>query len=170
MSSLIYRIAHACYHARLRVVAAWVAIMVVLGVLTVTVGGTFDDDFTIPGTSSQVALDQLKMTFPIAAESSATIVILAPEGKTVYDPEVRAEIEAGAAAIEDEFEWVSGAQLPFNEYIKGLISDDETAALLSVRVKDVTVFELHRRPTRAARRGRRRPRARHPGERGSHRR
>lgn len=139
MSSLIYRIAHACYHARVRVVAAWVAIMVVLGVLTVTVGGTFDDDFTIPGTSSQVALDQLKMTFPIAAESSATIVILAPEGKTVYDPEVRAEIEAGAAAIEDEFEWVSGAQLPFNEYIKGLISDDETAALLSVRVKDVTV-------------------------------
>ena len=60
MSSLIYRIARLCYRARLRVIGAWLLLVALFGVLTLTIGGTFDDDFTIPGASSQVALDQLE--------------------------------------------------------------------------------------------------------------
>lgn len=122
----------------MRVIAAWIALLALLGVLTALAGGSFDDDFTIPGAASQVALDQLQMTFPEAAEASATIVVLAPEGATVNDPAVRRAIEDGARELE-ELPWVSAAELPHNEFIKGLISDDATAALVNVRVRELTV-------------------------------
>lgn len=86
MSSFIYRIARACYRARGRVLATWLAIIALLGVLAFTVGGAFSDEFEIPGASSQVALDQLKMTFPEAAQSSASVLVLAPPGTTMDSP------------------------------------------------------------------------------------
>lgn len=135
MSSLIYRLAHACYHARRRVVAAWVLLVALLGVLSVTVGGAFDDQFDIPGASSQVALDQLKMTFPEAAQSAASVLVIAPEGQTMDSPAVR-------RAVEDEIErisgldWVAYVQSPYNEYVLGTISDDRTSGLMSVRAED----------------------------------
>ncbi|WP_246226969.1 hypothetical protein [Propioniciclava coleopterorum] len=49
MSTWIYRLAHACWHARRRVVAVWLAVVLGLGVLAATVGGSFDDEFRIPG-------------------------------------------------------------------------------------------------------------------------
>lgn len=141
MSSLIYRIARACYRARLRVVAAWLALVALFAVLTVTMGGTFDDDFTIPGASSQVALDQLKMTFPEAAYSAATVVVLAPPGKTIEDPDIEKALEASAKEFE-KIPWVALVQLPNDPYIEGLMSDDKTAGYMSVRVKDLTVSTM----------------------------
>lgn len=138
MSSFIYRLARSCYRAGTRVVAAWGLLLAVLAALTLTIGGTFDDEFTIPGTSSQVALDQLRMTFPEAAQASASILVLAPEGTTVNDPAVRAAIEDSAREIE-QLPWVAAVQLPYDEYVDGLISDDETAGLMSVRVEGLTV-------------------------------
>ena len=67
MSTWIYRLARASWHARRRVVAVWVALLLGLGAVAATVGGSFDDEFRIPGASFQVALDQLRMTFPEAA-------------------------------------------------------------------------------------------------------
>lgn len=133
VSSFIYRLARTCYRARVRVAAAWLLLLAVLAGLTLAIGGTFDDQFSIPGASSQVALDQLRMTFPEAADSSATILVLAPAGKTMDDPAVRRPIEAEALELE-KLSWVSTVQLPYNEYIKGLISDDQTAGLISVMV------------------------------------
>lgn len=135
MSSLIYRIARACFHARRRVLASWLLFVALLGGLAVTVGGAYDDQFKIPGASSQVALDQLKMTFPEAAQSSASVLVLAPQGASLDSPAVRTAIETGIAAIE-KLEWVSYVQSPYNEYVRGTISDDRSAGLLSVRAKD----------------------------------
>lgn len=133
MSSLLYRLARACYRARARVVAAWVALLAALGVLTLLIGGSFNDEFSIPGAESQVALDQLRMTFPEAAESSATLVVLAPAGSTVRAAPVRQAIEESARELE-RIDWVSGVDLPYNEHVDGLISDDGTAGLVSIRV------------------------------------
>ncbi len=138
VSTWIYRLARTCWRARRRVVAVWLIAIAAIGVLAATVGGSFDDEFRIPGASSQVALDQLRMTFPEAAMSSASIVVLAPSGAKVTDAAVRGEVERAASELE-EIEWVALAQLPYNEYVKGLISDDETAALLNVRVDGYSV-------------------------------
>lgn len=135
MSSLIYRLARACFRHRMLVVVTWVLVLGALGGLTAAVGGRFDDEFKIPGASSQIALDQLKMTFPQAAQSSATIVVLAPAGTKVTDTAIRSVLEAEASQIE-KLPWVSYVMLPYNEHILGMISDDGTAGILSVRAKD----------------------------------
>lgn len=133
MSTWIYRLARASWRARRRVVATWLAILALLGALAWGVGGSFDDEFDIPGAGSQIALDELKMTFPEAAMSSASIVVLAPDGQRVSDAGVRRAIEAEIVELE-KIEWVAMAQSPYNEYVDGLISDDGTAALVNVRV------------------------------------
>ena len=134
MSSLLYRLARACFRARWRVVAAWVVLLALCGVLTATLRAPFDDEFRIPGASSQVALDQLKMTFPEAADASATLLVLAPPGRPVDDPAIKRSIEAGLRDI-DRLAWVKGSQSPFNKYVTGMVSDDKTAAYARVRVR-----------------------------------
>ena len=135
MSSMIYRLARASYRARRRVLALWLAFIAVLAGLALGMGGTFDDAFDIPGASSQVALDQLRMTFPEAAQSSATVLILAPDGTTFDSPAIQTTVEAEISQIE-KLEWVSYVQSPYNDYVKGTISDDRTAAMMSVRAVD----------------------------------
>ena len=66
--------------------------MVVLGVLSVTVGGDLADSFTIPGTESQAALDLLEERFPSQAGDTAQIVVRADAG--VADPAIQARVEA----------------------------------------------------------------------------
>lgn len=138
MSTWIHRLALASWRARRRVVAAWLALLVALGGLAVVTGGSFDDEFRIPGASSQQALDELQMTFPEAAMSSASIVVIAPPGTTFDDPAIHDEIEAARTQLET-IEWVAMAQSPYNEYVHGLISDDRTAALVNVRVDGYSV-------------------------------
>ncbi|WP_342372389.1 MMPL family transporter [Propioniciclava soli] len=132
MSTFIHRLALASWAARKRVIGAWLAVLVVLGGLVALSGARFDNEFRIPGAASQEALDQLRMTFPEAAMSSATVVVLAPEGQRITDPDVRAELEAAASDIE-QVAWVDTVQLPYSEYVEGLLSEDGTAGLITVR-------------------------------------
>ena len=133
MSSLLYRIGRACYRHRGRVLAAWLALLVALGIGVGVGGGSFDDAFQIPGASSQAALDQLKMTFPEAADASAQLLIIAPEGSSLREPALREKVEEGFALLE-ELPFVNGVQSPYNEHIDGRITPDGHAALAGVRV------------------------------------
>ncbi|WP_235750620.1 YhgE/Pip family protein [Nigerium massiliense] len=130
---MLYRLARACFRARGKVLVAWALIFVLLGVLTATARGTFDDEFRIPGASSQKALDQLRMTFPEAADASALMVVIAPPGRTIEDAGVRSAIEAELRRI-DDLDFVKGTQSPYSEYVDGLISKDKSAAQIRVRV------------------------------------
>lgn len=135
LSAFLYRLGRACYRLRGRVLASWLAVLALFGVLALTVGGAYDDAFTIPGSSSQKALETLEVTFPEAADASATIVIGAPAGSRVDSPNHQAAIEDYLADLERELPFVKGAQSPFNEYIDGLISADGSHALVRVRVE-----------------------------------
>ena len=97
MSTWIYRLARASWHARRRVAALWLAILVGLGAVAATVGGSFDDQFRIPGASSQVALDQLRMTFPQAAMASSTMVVIVPAGHHITDADAEQAAEIAQA-------------------------------------------------------------------------
>ncbi len=141
MSTWIYRLARASWHARRRVVGIWLALLVGLGVLAATVGGGFDDEFRIPGASSQTALDQLQMTFPQAAMSSSTMIVIAPDGQHITDPSIKTAVERAGDELAD-IGWVDSAQTPYNEFVSGLISDDQTAGLIRVNIKDVSVSEF----------------------------
>ena len=58
------------------------------------VGSTINSDFTIPGSSSQRARDQLQRTLPTAAGTSAQIVFKAPGATRITDARYRAAVEA----------------------------------------------------------------------------
>lgn len=121
--------------------AIWLALVVGLGVLAATVGGRFDDQFSIPGASSQVALDQLRMTFPQAAMTSSTMIVLAPSGERIDDQTIKAAIQSASERL-TKIPWVDSVQDPYNEHVSGMISDDGTAGLLRVNVAKIMVSEF----------------------------
>ncbi len=134
MSAFLYRLARACFHHRLRVVAAWLVLLAAFGTLALTVGGAFNDTFTVPGASSSDALQSMEVTFPEVADASASIVIGAPAGEKVTDPAVRAAMDTYLADL-GELPFVKGTTSPYQDAIKGLVSDNGSHAIVRVRVQ-----------------------------------
>jgi RND superfamily putative drug exporter len=81
MSRFLHRLGGAAARHPWRAVGAWVvAAAVVLG-LAGAFGGALNDDYTIPGTSSQRAYDMLRKEFPVFAGTDARVVVHAPDGQ-----------------------------------------------------------------------------------------
>ena len=74
-----------------RTIAAWLILIVVLFGLKTAFGGQFQDDYTVPGTSSQAGADFLRASFPQMFGTDARVVIHAPGGHRV-DPAVLSEV------------------------------------------------------------------------------
>jgi len=145
VSSFLYRIGRASYRRRGRVLAAWLTILALFGGLTLAFGGQYNDSFTIPGAESTVSLKQLKVTFPEAADYTATVLITVPEGQQLEDEEVTNKVEAWL----DKFEalpYVNGTVGPYSEHVSGLISADGRSGRVTVRVEGTvsTVSEAQR--------------------------
>ena len=131
MSTLLYGLGRWCYRMRRRVMLAWLAVVIVLGALAAVMNQGFNEDFEIPGTPSQTALDQLYMTFPEVSGSTASMVIVAPEGTRVDSPEYREAVEEHLQRIED-IGFVDRVASPYDDMIEGLINDDHSAALVNI--------------------------------------
>lgn len=99
MSSLLYRLGHFAVRRRRFVLGAWLAVLVLVGVLASTVGGSTTDSFSIPGTESQRAADLLDERFPAQSGSDSQIVFASPDGATLNDSAERAAVEATLAEI-----------------------------------------------------------------------
>src|SRR5688500_19720875 len=100
MASLLARLGRASFRHRGLVSVAWLTILCAVVALLLTLGNSFDDEFTIPGSESQDALDQLDSASPCAAGVGAQIVFVAPYGQTVLDPAVARAIEQVVAEAE----------------------------------------------------------------------
>ncbi len=129
MSATLYALGRWSYRNRKRVVAAWLAVLVVLGTGALTLRGSFDDSFEIPGSSSAEAYRRLRMTFPEATALQALAIFVAPEGTTVDDE--RAAIEASTATFE-AVSTVDSATSPWDEMASGMIADDRGAAIVQL--------------------------------------
>jgi RND superfamily putative drug exporter len=134
VSAFLYRLGRLCYRSRGRVLAAWLAVVALVGILAVTTGGSYDDGFRVPGASSQRALDMLNVTFPEAADASASVVVGAPPGKVMTDPSVKKAVKTYLEHL-DQLPFVKGSQTPYSDYLHGLISDGGSHALIRVRVE-----------------------------------
>ena len=128
MSSYLARLGRACFRRRRLVVGLWVLVLVgVIGVVA-TVGGRFDDEFSIPGSESQEALDRLGELAPAAGGVAAQIVLVAPEGSSVGDPEYAQAVTAVVAEAA-EAPQVAAVADPF---ATRAVSPDGRAALANV--------------------------------------
>ena len=87
-----------------RVVFSWIGIIVVLIVLVGTVGGELRDEFEIPGSDTQKAVDLIESEFASEQGGVLNVVFAAPEGERLDTPERQAAIEEAIALLKsDEF-------------------------------------------------------------------
>lgn len=79
------------------VIGTWIVLLLVVGLVAVRAGGEFVDQFELPGTESQAAVDLLRERFPQQAGEDATVVFRAPDGVTA--PGTQAQLEAALAQL-----------------------------------------------------------------------
>ncbi|MGB2569791.1 MMPL family transporter [Micromonospora citrea] len=92
MATLLYRLGRASLRRRRLVVAAWLVVLVGLGIAAATLKGPTASNFTMPGTESQQALDLLAERFPAASGATGTIAVKAPAPGQLGTPEGQAVV------------------------------------------------------------------------------
>ena len=135
MSSALYALGHWAARAKWLVLVVWIALLAVLAVGAVAFGKGANAPISIPGTESQAAISRLAHTFPEVSGTSATIIVVSPEGKRVDTPAVRDTVLDAVADLE-ELPGVIGVQTPFGEIeaANSDVSPDGRALLMLVRV------------------------------------
>jgi putative drug exporter of the RND superfamily len=128
MSSLLARLARSIAHHWKRSLVAAIVVLFLIGAAAGT-GGEAADDFTIPGTESQQALDLFKEHSPQFGGADSTLVFTVEEGR-IGDPEPRAAIE-GALDKVRELPGVAEVADPFAE--GAAVSQDGRLAQVDVR-------------------------------------
>src|SRR4029453_10051494 len=121
MARRLHRLGRWCVQHRTRVLVLWLAALITVGVLAVSVGGEYADDFTVPDVESQAAVDLLRERFPDAAGGTALVVLHADEGPI----DDRRAVDEVATTI-GELPGVLGVEPP-------QLSPDGTTALIAVQ-------------------------------------
>ncbi|BCB74525.1 MMPL family transporter [Phytohabitans flavus] len=146
MARYLYRLGRFAFQRRRLVAAIWVGLLAVLGVAGATMAGTPSDEFAIPGTESQQAIDLLGERFPEAAADGAVarVVFAAPDGRRLTDPAYQQQVQQVLAMLRTAPQ-VSAVSDPFGG---GAVSPDGSVAFAQVRyvVQDADLTE----PARAA--------------------
>jgi putative drug exporter of the RND superfamily len=128
MSSLLARAARTLTHHWKRSLAAAILVIVLLGAAA-GVGGEAGDDFTVPGTESQQALDLFRAHSPAFAGADSTLVFSVEQGR-VSDAGPRAAIEQALGDVRD----LKGVDLVADPFAEGgAISRDGRIAAVDVR-------------------------------------
>jgi RND superfamily putative drug exporter len=147
VSSFLYQLGRIAYTHRIRVILIWLAVLVFAGLGAAGLGRSFDNSFTLPGTSSQDALDQLDRTFPQVSGTSVQVIMVAPTGASVRDADIRAAIEDAVSAYE-QVDQVDTVSSPYDKNISGSIADRGSAALITIQLTgqrgDVSASTLDR--------------------------
>jgi RND superfamily putative drug exporter len=137
MASLLSRIARTLNVHWKRGLLGLIAGIVLIGAIVGSQSGAAAEDFTIPGTESQKALDLLDEKFPAAAGAQSQIVFTTDSG-TLEEPGKRRAIEGALAEVEG-LDHVSSVSDPLAG--KGAISEDGRTAFATV-VYDVQQVDL----------------------------
>jgi RND superfamily putative drug exporter len=116
-------------HDRRRLVAAaWVALVVAAGGLAAGVGSGYVNNFTLPGTGSQRALDLLRQRFPQQSGDSSQMVFHVATG-SLTDPARRAQVQRVVDGVARQPS-VAGTVSPYRG--QGAISRDGRTAYATI--------------------------------------
>ncbi|MFD7699200.1 MMPL family transporter [Streptomyces caelestis] len=125
MATLLYRLGRFSFRRRGRIAAVWLLLLILLGVGAGTLMGPTSDKFSMPGTESQRALDDLGRQFPQAGGATGAIVLAAPEGGKL-DP-------AAVAPVVKEASEIDGVTAAMDPFQTGSVSQDGRYALIQVQ-------------------------------------
>src|SRR5690606_39052077 len=118
------------YRRALIVLIAWLAGVGAAVGLGLGFGGSLQDSFSIPGTESQAAIDQLAAVFPQSAGAVGQVVVQDPAGGVLEDDHLAA-IDRFIAQAED-IDFVEAVISPFSEYATAAVNDDGSTAIIQV--------------------------------------
>ena len=99
MSRFLFTVGGFSFRRRRLVLGMWLAVLVGVALAFVGARGEPSDNFTIPGTESQQAVEQLQQNLPAFAGAQTQITFAAPEGKTITDPTLAAGIDQAVANL-----------------------------------------------------------------------
>jgi putative drug exporter of the RND superfamily len=137
----------ACASHPWRVIGAWVAIILVLVGLRVTVGGELKDEFEIPGSETQRATNLIESEFAEEQGGVLNLVFAAPAGQRLDTPERRGAIENAIVQLKsDEFaptEDEAGLTEVGDPFDENSISDDGRIAYAEAQF-DRVIFDKDR--------------------------
>jgi uncharacterized membrane protein YdfJ with MMPL/SSD domain len=88
----LYRLGGRAFDHRRKVLLGWLTLLALVVASATVFSGQFSEKFEVPGTESQQAQDLLAEKYPGAGGASARVVYVAPEGKTLTDPEVKSAV------------------------------------------------------------------------------
>jgi len=114
-----------------RAALAAVLAFAAIAALGVVAGGSFSDDFAIPGAESQKARDVLESRFPAASGDSATVVYYVEDGR-LRDGTRPDAIERSVDAIAEQ-PHVTGVTDPLDSKVRGQVSKDGRIAFATVQ-------------------------------------
>jgi len=104
----------------------------IAGAGALILGAGTDNTFSIPGTESQAGLEQLSRSFPQVSGTNAQFIVVAADGDKITDAEYQDDIEGAVDELGD-LDGVLAATSPYDEMVKGMINDDDTAAIVRVQ-------------------------------------
>ncbi|MDX3745815.1 MMPL family transporter [Streptomyces sp. AK08-02] len=133
MATFLYRLGRLAFRRRRLFLMFWIVVLAVVGTGAAGVSGKTTDDFTLPGTQSQKAIDLLGKEFPQASAdgANARVVFEAPAGQKLTSSANKAEITSLMADLRKAPQ-VANVTEPFSG---GQVSKDGTIAYAQVTYK-----------------------------------
>jgi len=119
------------------VLVAWVAIAGGLYAVSTSAGWDTSNNLALTGTGSQQATDLLNDRWPEAANGSNPVVLGAPAGKKVTDPQYTSAIQSTVSKYQNDPGVLSVVSpLAGSPQSAQLVSKDQSVAVISVTTKD----------------------------------
>ncbi|MFD0689581.1 MMPL family transporter [Actinomadura fibrosa] len=133
MATFLYRLGRFSFRRRRLVALIWVGLLVLFGIGAAALKGPTSNDFSIPGTESQKAIDLLEERMPQASADGALarVVFAAPSGAKVTDPAAKAAVGQVVAKLRTAPQ-VASVVDPFQT---GFVSRDGRIAYTQVTYK-----------------------------------
>jgi RND superfamily putative drug exporter len=126
----VRRFGNWCTTHRKTVILAWIGALIVVGFAAGSAGSAFSENFKLPSSDSQRAVDLLKKRFPAQSGETATIVFRARRG--VESPSVREPMAAAFKRIEG-IPHVSEVTSPYGRAGAAAISKDGEIAYATIQ-------------------------------------
>ena len=137
------RLAAVSFDRRGLVVLAWLVMLVASVVLSMTVGGEYEADYSATGSDSSAALDLLQQRFPEQSGQVVDVVMRAPGG--FDDPATATAVDKAFAAFADQ----TGVVAVATPAETGQVSPDATIAVGQLRLDAVQAEDVDAADARA---------------------
>ncbi|MGB0100407.1 MAG: MMPL family transporter [Nocardioides sp.] len=104
MATLLHRLGKLAYRRWPLFIAGWLIAMLAVGTFAATMSKPMTDAFSIPGIPSEKAADLQSELFPGSQDAfdqaTVNVVVAAPEGQTLDDPQVKEEVDSLVADLQ----------------------------------------------------------------------